>query len=61
MKELPFNCAKTFEDLLSNIENFDIKKYKNNVDVFMKNYGYVDKKDSANLIAKYILEERNFK
>ena len=39
LTEFPFQFSKNFEELLMNIETFDMPKYLSDIDKFLKKYG----------------------
>ena len=63
-KDLPFSISKDFGGLLSNINKFCTKKYRSGVDKLKNDFGYIENVNSAEDVAKYILDDvygKNFK
>lgn len=57
IEELPFGCSQTFEELLQDIEKFDLNEYQVKVKEFINSLGYVDKEKTADKIAQFILSD----
>ena len=57
MEELPFPYAKTTEDLLKCMEEFDADTYKEKVDAFVKKINYLDDGKSAARVVDFLLEK----
>ena len=57
VEELPFACSVDFDGLVSDIENFDSEKYVAGINLLKDKFGYVDSINSAEEVAKYIVEE----
>ena len=57
IKDLPYPCSTTFEDLIVDIEKFDIDKYNKKVKKFIQSLGYVEEQKTSEIVAKFILEE----
>lgn len=55
-ESLPFPIAATNDELATNIENFDYKKYVHNVDDFMKRYGVNEDGHAGERAAQFILD-----
>lgn len=59
MDKLPFSIGCTFEELLSNIKNFDEKEYKNGVESFLEKLGNVEDGHASERVVddiKYFLD-----
>lgn len=54
MEELPFPYAKTTEELMNVMENFDSKCYIKDVDDFVKKIGYLDDGKSSKRIVDFL-------
>lgn len=57
LDKLPFPFAINFNQLIESIKKFDNSKFKRDISALKKEFGYVDKKNSSEIIAKYILED----
>lgn len=57
MDELPFPYARTNEEFLEKLENFDEAAYREKVDAFVKKIGYIDDGQSAKRIVDFLIEK----
>ena len=57
IEELPFSCSVDFDGLMNDIKNFENEKYLEKVNQLKCKFGYVDGINSAEEVAKYIVEE----
>lgn len=55
IEELPFPTAVDFEQLLHTICEFDEVRYHTGIDQMLRDYGFVDDRNSSERIAKYII------
>ncbi|MBR4003096.1 MAG: CDP-glycerol glycerophosphotransferase family protein, partial [Clostridia bacterium] len=53
-KDLPFPYELNTTDLLEKIKNLDIKKYKKEVELYNKNYGFYDNKNSSKKVKEFL-------
>lgn len=58
-KELPFPIAENENDLFVNIKNFDINKYKKDINDFILKHGIVENGNASELVVDFI--EQNMK
>lgn len=56
LNELPFSVATNNQELLVNIENFDEKKYRCDVEEFLSNKGVIRNPNASHDVAKYIVD-----
>ena len=63
IEELPYPLSKTPKELYASIENFNDKKYKQDLSEFIKKLGYIDNKKRSREICEFIKkdEKRNEK
>lgn len=54
MEELPFPYAKTTQELMEAMEEFDVESYKKDVDAFVKRIGYLDDGQSSKRIVDFL-------
>lgn len=59
ISDFPFKLNRNFEELLKCIERFDEANYLNKVEYFEKKYGCMNKENSSQIVAEFILKERN--
>lgn len=57
MEELPFPYARTNEEFLQKLRNFDEVAYREKVDAFVKKIGYIDDGQSAKRIVDFLIEK----
>ena len=57
INELPFSCSTTFEKLISDIQNLNMKEYSKRVKKFIDGLGYLNVRKTSENVAKFILEE----
>ena len=57
MDELPFPYARTNEEFMQNLEQFDEAAYRDKVDAFVKKIGYIDDGQSAKRIVDFLIEK----
>ena len=58
VEELPYPVAVSFDELESNIKNFDADRYRAKTDEMLESFGYVDDADSSERIVRFILGEQ---
>lgn len=58
MDKLPFPFSTDFDGLINNINSFNNKSYKENVNKLIKEFGVVSDANASEKIAKYILKDR---
>lgn len=61
MEELPFPYAKTTEELLKCMEDFDSESYIEKVNAFVRKINYMDDGKSAERVVDFLLEKMNAK
>lgn len=59
IETLPFATAETFDQLLSNILDFEDEQYAARLAAMLKDYGYVDDEKSSERVAQYIFAQTN--
>jgi len=57
MDELPFPYARTNDEFMENLKNFDEAAYRCKVDAFIKKIGYIDDGQSAKRIVDFLIEK----
>lgn len=57
MEDLPFLYARTTEEFVNNIVNFDLEHYKNKVDTFLKRIDYLADGNAAKRIVDFLIDK----
>ena len=57
LDSLPYSKSNSFSGLIENIKSFDSSSFVKKVDDLLNDFGCVDKKTSANDVAKFILKD----
>ena len=58
VEELPYPVAVSFDELESNIKNFDADRYRAKTDEMLERFGYVDDANSSERIVRFILGDQ---
>lgn len=59
IEELPFSLARSFDELIKNINSFNEETYRMHVDELHHKMGYIHEKEATKKIVKFILDENN--